>query len=335
MNLGSDLKGHGIQRRLLCVVCAAALVFLAGCGGQLVNLYPVASLDEIPEVQYPWVVLNFDPNVKISSGTNAIEDNSVYLYHIPTRETQAICNDEVYVSDCDLQKKIAIGKTETDVVEMDLETTEYQQLGPARYEGRELVATSIRWDPDGTGYSAVTEDGLLVLWQYETGEFRPLTQIENREKYFDYVWIHDGQDICVPDMQGIALLNVETGERTHWLTLDITCPAYGSPAWPFDRKSFDVSADGRVVVYCCGVEIRALWLDNAGTIEREETLGKSGFENLGFAIAPDGDKIIFAVEDEKSELFSPNFYRLWLYDCEKSIILAEADYNSKGIELYW
>lgn len=338
MNSGSDPKRHRLQRPFLCGLCAVALVLLAGCGGQLVDRYPVASLDEIPEVQEPWVAFNFDPTVKPLKGESTYRDGGIYLYNIATQNTIDFHNNEVRISDCDTQKMLAIGLTETAVVEVDLETGTYQALGPAEYEGKKLVATSVRWIPNGVGYSAVTEDGQLILWKYGTEEFERLTRIEDREEYFDYVWIHDGQSICVPDEQGIAILDAESGELKHWLTLDITYPEYGSPAQPSGRKSFDVSADGRLVVYSCRAEfqeIRAIWLDDSGNVEREELLGRNSFENIGFAIAPNGKNIIIAMDDVKSTLFSPHYYEVWLFDGKQLIKLLETDDNSNGIELYW
>ncbi len=321
------------QKAMRLLWVGLVLSLLTGCtppGGQGAN--------NSPELDCPWVAFNFDPTVEPLKDESTYWDEGVHLYNVATQDVIDFCKDEVRISDCDTQKMLAIGLTETAVVEVDLEAGTYQDLGPAEYEGKKFVSTSIRWVPSGVGYSAVTEDGQLVLWRYETEEFEPLTRIEGREEYFDYVWIHDGQYVCVPDQQGIAILDTESGALRHWLTLDIAYPAYGSPAQPSGRKSFDVSADGRTVVYSCRAEfqeIKAVWLDDGGNVEREELLGRNSFENLGFAIAPNGTDIMIAMDDVKSTLFSPHYYEVWLFDGTQLVKLLETDNNASGIEVYW
>lgn len=331
MNLGSDLKGHGIQRRLLCVVCAAALVLLVGC--EMASGHRAEQA--LPQLAYPQVAFNFDPNVPSGEGENAYWDRSVYLYDIPTKEVEAFCNDDIYINDCDLQRMLALGVTDTDVVEVDLKTGEYRKLGPLQYEGEEVDIYSVQWRPNSEDYSAVTFDGQLLLWRHDAQAFEVLTHIDNGLKptewmYYDHIWFHKGRDVCIPDPQGLSILNVETGETEHWLDLDIDFNG-GS------QKSYDVLDDGSKVVYVSKREIRLIQIGEDGSQDETTLIHSDSMGEKGFAISPDGKGVVFAVCIKKDAIVTPGpqYYEVWLYQDGELIKLFEADTNSKDTRVYW
>lgn len=323
------------KKKVLCgivvVLCILLVVVGVHFGRVMAHKKQLAELG----LREPRVGFNFDPTMKISHGGNAVGIEDIYIYDILSGKTQVFRKEGVRFSDCEFQNEIAIGRTDTSIVEVGLQDGAVRELGPAKYQDEELLANSIRKRPNSRDFSAVTAQGELVLWQEELGQFQKLAEIKCQERYFDCSWIHGGADICFRDEDGIAILNIDSGEQTHWLTLPITDPPYKEQYWWANRKSFEVSDDGTVVVYCQDEALKAVWLDGDGEIEETRTLSDSSMAHWGFAISPSGREIVFTSEETKRALFDPHYYETWLYCEGETIKLFEADYNSKALEVYW
>lgn len=327
--------GWSKKKKVLCCGAIALGILLLAGGIHLTRGY--AHRKQLAELglSATRVGFNFDPTMKVSRGGNAVGIEDIYIYDILSGDTQTFSVEGVRISDCDFQSETAIGRTDTSVVEVSLRDGTFQELGPAKYQNEDLLANSIRKRPNSRDFSAVTAQGELVLWQEKLGQFQKLVEIKCQERYFDYSWIHGGADICVRDEDGIAILNLASGEQTHWLTLPITDPPYKEQYWWANRKSFEVSDDGAVVVYCQDEALQAVWLNADREIKEEHTLGDSLMAHWGFAISSSGSEIVFVSEEIKRALFDPHYYETWIYREGEMIKLLEADYNGKALEVYW
>lgn len=324
------------KKKVLCsTAIALCIILLAAVGSHFLKEKSHRRQLADLALRDPLVGFNFDPAKKISSGRDVLGSEDIYIYDILSGDVQAFRKEGICFGGCDFQRETAIGKSDTSVVEVSLQDGIYRELGPAKYGEAELLPNSIRKRPNSQDFSGVTAQGELVLWREELDQFEKLAEIRNQKRYFDYSWIHGGADICLRDDLGIAILNMESREQEHWLSLPITDPAYEDQAWWADRKSFEVSDDGTVVVYCQDNALKAVWLNDGQEIEEERTLGESVLCHWGFAISPSGDEIVFVSEEIKSTLFDPHYYEAWIYREGQTIKLFETDYNAKALEVYW
>lgn len=272
--------------------------------------------------------LNFNPN---STEANPVGG---WSYDISTEEIRNIENAPLLLGDWNFERGIILGISDGIVVETLIENGTAYELGPAQYNGSNLVPFTLKYRPQSRDYSALTENGTLVLWEQETKSFCKLIQLNWKWSSFAYSWLDDGRTLCIPDDKGIAILNIDTLEEKHWLTIPITY-SDGGALPPSYKKSFEVSGDQRVVVYCENEVMYAANVDSEGVIV-ETTILADHIGKCGFAISSNGQSIVYGVVRTKNALFNPNYCEVWLYHSGEMLKLFESESApNQGIEIYW
>jgi tRNA A-37 threonylcarbamoyl transferase component Bud32/Tol biopolymer transport system component len=117
-----------------------------------------------------------------------------------------------------------------------------------------------RWQalsPDGVRVAAIGPDARIALYSVEPGKPRRIAGLEPGE--LPIRWTPDGRTLYVAGRAGamatISLLDVETGERTTWKTLDPPDPAGILSVGPFF-----ISEDGKSYAYSYRREVGDLFL---------------------------------------------------------------------------
>ena len=279
-------------------------------------------------LENPIVGLNFNPN------STEVNPAGGWSYDISTGEIRNIENAPLLLEDWNFEQGIILGISNGIVVETNMENGTAYELGPAQYNGSKLVSSTLKYRPQSQDYSALTENGILVLWEQDTRSFRKLIQLNWQWASFAYSWLDDGHTLCIPDDRGIAILNIDTLEEEHWLTIPITY-SDGGALPPSYQKSFEVSGDQSVVVYCENEVMYVANVNSEGVIV-ETTILADHIGKCGFAISSDGQSIMYGVVRTKNTLFNPNYYEVWLYHSGEMLKIFESEsVPNQGIEIYW
>jgi len=323
----STRRGGGLQRGLKvsgCILLSILLCVLVAAHFQ------GAPNSEIGNLAYPNIALNFDPEDR------NVDPAGVWVHNIATGKTSTVGANLTYESDCDLQCGRVLGWVDDAVVEVDMESGETAVLCQGYYEGTPLLPFTLQYRPGGSDFSALTEGGELVLWEREQGGFHALGQFDWNGWSFSYSWSGDGNTLFVPDETGIAALDLDTLEQTHWLTLAISYPVPAGNGAPYYRKSFEVAKDKSCVVYRHDAEILFADISKDGTVGEPIVLDPDVGPQCGFAISPDGRSVAFSVTRDKNTLFVAPYYQVWLYDHGDLVNILNSQGAVNGdVRVFW
>lgn len=290
-------------------------------------------LQRVAGLAQPVVALNFDPN------DTELEPEGGWLYNIATGELQNVGRIPKRVCDFDAVRNTLLGIHEGMVAEVDIQDGVPVFMGAAEYKGSELVPHTLQYRPQSRDYSALTKDGVLVLWEQETAAYRELAQFGWYQSAFAYSWLEDGKTICVPDSDGIAVLDTDTLAQRHWLTVNISY-SDGGPLPPSCKRPFAVSPRGNLLVFCGSKKTDKMMIatiEDGGKLGSKKPLTDERDDGqCWFDFSPDGKSVIYGVIKIKNALFNPNYYEIWLYREGEHIKLMEREkITNFGIGLYW
>lgn len=313
----------------LCIILTIILAIAIFAGR-----YPDKSKERyVPELSLSTVALNFDPN------DTELEPEGGWLYNIATGKLQNAGSFPKRVCDFDAVRNTLLGIHEGMVSEVDIQDGVPIFMGAAEYEGSEFVPHTLQYRPKSGDYSALTQDGVLVLWEQETAAYRELARFDWYEYGFAYSWLEDGERVCVPDDDGISILDVETLAQYHWLTVDISY-SDGGALPPACKRPFVVAPNGGFLVFCGGEmpdKIMISSIDEDGQLQSPKPLTDERYDGrCWFDFSPDGESIVYGIVKIKNALFNPNYYEIWLCHEGEHIKLMESKRTTNlGIEVYW
>lgn len=285
------------------------------------------------EITQPIIALNFDPNSSERNPTGG------WIYNIATEELFNLGSIPETVCDFDITRNTLLGIHEDIVTETDIQDGILVSMGPAEYEGSSLVPHTLQYRPQSGDYSALTQSGILVLWDAETESYRELARFHWYKYAFAYSWLEDGKRICIPDSSGIAILDTDTLIQQHWLTIDIPYSNGGSLP-PVCKRPFAVSPKGDFLVFCGNEaydKIMISSIDEQGQLQASEPLTEERYDGqCWFDISPDGKSVVYGVVRIKNALFNPSYYEVWIYHAGgRSKLLESKNSTTSGIGIYW
>lgn len=287
----------------------------------------------ITDLAHPIIALNFDP------GSSEKNPQGGWLYNIATGKLQDAGDIPQKVCDFDAKRNALLGIHEGVVVETDIRDGSSSFKGAAEYGGSGFVPHTLQWLPSGEDYSALTQSGILVLWEAKANSYRELARFSWYKYAFAYSWLEDGKRVCVPDESGIAILDIETLEQCHWLTVDIPF-SDGGPLPPACKRPFVVSPKGDFLVFCGSEEqdkIMICAIDETGILQSPEPLTDELYDGTcWFDFSFDGESFVYGVVKVKNALFNPQFYEVWLYHAgERHKLLESKGLITPGVGVYW
>ncbi len=285
------------QRLIIFAVLAA---FLGGCL-IFVVVVNLAVLWGLPPVAF---------NFPLSKNETRYSDSShIYEYDLATKRVTPHFIDRLEWLDADMAARLVLGRRGDAIVELDLTNDSIRELGPASYQNQPLEF--VRRRPGTEDYCGITEGGKLVLWDQADHDFVLLKTIDWNGFSFSCSWSGDGQKCFIPDEIGIAYIDMDTLEETHWLTL----PAYfpkPSVDYLYYKNAFSVSSDQNTVVYCTEEEkLMLATVSEDGSIIKEVELGEFKGD-CAFTIL-DNDTVIFVCSKIDPFLFMHSEYEIRLY----------------------
>ena len=294
---------------------------------------PKSNVQCVTELTQPIVALSFDPN------SSEINPTGGWLYNIANGELLDLGDTPEVVCDFDSERDTLLGIHEGMVTEAGVQDGSRLSKGAAEYEGSAFVSHTLQYRPQSRDYSALTKSGILVLWEEKTTAYRELARFDWYEYAFAYSWLEDGKRVCIPDQNGIGILDTDTLVQEHWLTVDITY-SDGGPLPPTCKRPFVVSPKGDFVVFCGGTakdKMMISFIDGEGELQSPEPLTDARSDGrCWFDISPDGKSVIYGLAAQKNTLFNPTYYEVWLYHAGERYRLFESkESTNPGIGIYW
>lgn len=306
------------KQRLIIVAVLAA--FLAICLIVVVayNYQAAAPFRDLPPVAF---------NFPLSKNETRYSDSShIYEYGLVTKRVTPHFIEGLEWLDADMAARLVLGRMGETIVELDLTDDSIRELGPASYQDQPLEF--VRRRPGTEDYCGITENGKLVLWDQAGQAFLLLKTMDWNGFSFGCSWSGDGKRLHIPDETGIGIIDIDTLEETHWLTL----PAYypkPSVDHLYYKNAFSVSSDQNTVVYCT-VEKKLMLatVSEGGSIVKEAELGE--FEgDCAFAIL-DNDTVIFICSNIDPFLFMHSEYEIRLYHAGTLRKVKKTDWANSG-----
>ena len=314
------------KRKYLCFILAGVILLAF-----VVMHHRDDSRQVIKTLAYQNIAFNFDPE------NRNVNPSGLWIYNMKTKKLHMVGSELTYESDCDFQDNKVLGWIDSDVVEVDIESGETTILCRGTWDDVALIPFTLKYRPGSLDFSGLTNEGELVLWEREKGEFRSLAWFDWNGWSFSYSWAGDGTMLFVPDKTGIATIDLNTLTQNHWLTLPITYPVPLEHVFsPYYRKSFEVAKDGTCVVYRNGSELRFVEVTENGDVSETVVLDQDVGAQCGFSIAPDSKTIVFTMTRDKKTLFLAYYYEVWLYDKEKLVKILNSYEDINGeVSVFW
>lgn len=305
------------------IIAAAFLVFL------VVAAVAVAAVNwrSAPFKDLPPVAFNFPLSKK---ETRYSDTSHIYEYDLATKKVTPHFIEGLEWLDADMAAGLVLGRMNDAVVELDLSDDSIRELGPDHFQGQPLEF--VRRRPDTEGYCGITENGDLVLWDQVSQEFTLLKTMRWNGYSFGCSWSWDGKQLHIPDETGIGIIDVDTLEETHWLTLSVYYPQINDHG--AYKNAFAVSPDQNSVVYCTAEgKLMLANISGDGRIFDEIELGEFSAD-CAFAIL-DSDTVVFLCQDTRVYFFTHSYYEIKLYRDGTIYKLKETDWaNSLGSGTY-
>lgn len=308
------------------LLLAGIFVVVVLMGAAIAFLVSANTIKRVTGLDNPYVVFNFSPERMKKLG-DADWSQSMYRYDLSGGTVQDVLpHNGIYYSDLDSDTGMLIGREGDRVVETSITEGTKRPLGPGSYNGEPLVDSTIRWRPNSRDYSALTESGVLVLYRQEPGRFEVLADMSNvwNGYCFGGSWVDDGETLSVPDETGIALLDIASKKLEHWVTLPITYSPKSTADFHDNRTAFEVSNERTLIVYCDGDMLKTAAIDSAGKMEESVMLEEHAGYDRSFAIASDGETVIFVIGTIKRTLFTPYYYKIKIRQNGVATTLVEA-----------
>lgn len=311
---------HNKKQRLIIVAVLAA--FLAVCLIVVVahNYHAAAPFRNLPPVAF-----NFPLSKKEQRRSDYSDSSHIYEYNLATKRVTPHYIEGLDWLDADMAARLVLGRMGDAIVELNLTDDSIRELGPASYQDQPLEF--VRRRPGTEDYCGITENGKLVLWNQTGQKFILLKTMDWNGFSFGCSWSWDGQRLHIPDETGIGIIDIDTLEETHWLTLPIYFPTENHRGHGSYKNVFAVSPDQNTVVYCT-TERRLLLvrISGDGRIINEIELGK--FENdCAFSIL-NNNAIIFILTKDRPFLFAHTAYEILLYQDGVSRRLRTTDWSN-------
>lgn len=317
------MTNHKKQRLIIIALLAAFLVVCLIV--VLVYNHAAAPFRDLPPVAF---------NFPLSKQETRYSDSShVYEYDLTTKRVTPHYIEGLDWLDADMAAKLVLGRMGDAIVELDLTDDSIRELGPASYQSQPLEF--VRWRPGTEDYCGITKNGKLVLWRQADQEFVLLKTTDWNGHSFGCSWSWDGKRLHIPDETGIGIIDIDTLEETHWLTLPIYYPEYHDPNYIDYETAFSVSPHQNTVVYCTVEEkLMLAKISGDGHIIDEVELGEFEF-NCAFAIL-DNDTVIFVCSRLDPFLFIHPEYEIRLYHEGTLWKVKKTDWaNSEGTYVFW
>lgn len=317
------------KQRLIIVAVLAA--FLAICL-LIIVVYNHASS---PFRDLPPVAFNFPLSKKEQRRSDYSDSSHIYEYNLTTKKITPHFIEGLEWLDADMAARLVLGRMGDAIVELDLTDDSIRELGPASYQDQPLEF--VRRRPGTEDYCGITENGKLVLWDQAGQAFLLLKTMDWNGFSFGCSWSGDGKRLHIPDETGIGIIDIDTLEETHWLTLPIHYPTENHGGHGSYKNVFAVSPDQNTVVYCA-TERRLLLakISGDGRIINEMELGK--FQNdCAFSIL-DNNTIIFVLTKDRPFLFAHTAYEILLYRNQTFHRIIKTDWSNNicsGTYAFW
>ncbi len=284
------------------IIVMLLLAFLVGCLIVVVVYNQNTVFKDLPPVAF---------NFPLSKKETRYSDSShIYEYNLATKRVTPHFIEWLEWLDADMAEGLVLGRMGDAIVELDLTDDSIRELGPARYQDQPLEF--VRRRPGTEDYCGITENGKLVLWNQAGQEFTLLKTMSWNGFSFGCSWLGDGKRLYIPDETGIGVIDVDTLEETHWLTLPAYYPELNDPGHGSYKNAFAVSPDQSTVVYCTA-EKKLMLAKVSGDGRIDDVIKLCEFKNdCGFDIA-DNNAVIFVRSKHKPFLFSHTAYEISLY----------------------
>lgn len=307
------------------IIGALLLAFIIGCLIVVVRYNHNAVFKDLPPVAF---------NFPLSKKETRYSDSShIYEYNLTTRRVTSHFIDGLEWLDADMAARLVLGRMGDAIVELDLTDDSIRELGPASYQDQPLKF--VRRRPGTEDYCGITKNGNLVLWNQIRQEFVLLKVMSWNGYSFGCSWSWDGKRLHIPDDTGIGIIDMDTMEETHWLTLSVYYPEIND--YGVYKNTFNVSLDQNTVVYCTDeMKLMLAKISGDGRIINEIELGE--FESdCAFAIL-DNNTVVFVCQDTRVYFFTHPYYEIRLYRDGTFYKLKETDWaNSfgRGTYVFW
>lgn len=314
---------HKIRRGLILTCILVAIIVAVYAVGHTLYLHIFYS-----DLEPPIIAMNFNPSgeTELPTGnfTRLVDKlpDKVYTYDIQRNALRPVEISGFKWCDADMATGRVVGCAEDRVVMSNIGADTLEDLGPMEYD-----MTYIKLRPGTRDYSGLTGNRHLIMWSQSLKDFIDLGDYSEYNASFGYSWREDGQALYVPDEDGIAILDITTLERQHWLTLPIQYGRFPSRATNLGarcRKAFEVSQNGTSVVYCANETLILVELGPNADVLNETVLSK--FDNACcFTLSPDGKSVAYAVLKHDYFLFKHCNREVWVYHNGKTKKLFEQD----------
>lgn len=275
-------------------------------------------------------------NFPLSKNEPRHSDSShIYEYNLATKKVMPHFIEGLEWLDADMAARLVLGRMGDAIVKLDLMDNSVQDLGPDHYQGQPLEFVRIR--PGTEDYCGITESGKLVLWDRASQEFVLLKTMSWNGYSFGCSWSGDGKRIYIPDETGIGLIDVDTIEETHWLTLPVYYPELNDPGRGAYKNAFIVSPDQSTVVYCTSEKKLFLAeVNENGSIGNIVELCEFS-SDCGFEIAKN-NAVVFVCSKYEPFLFSHTVYEISLFQDGTFHRLKTTDWSNdiySGTYVFW
>lgn len=303
------------------VIAALLVAFLAIC---LIVVLAYSQMTA-PFRGLPPVAFNFP----LSKKEPRYSDSShFYEFNLATKKVTPHFIEGLEWLDADMAARLVLGRMGDAIVELDLTDNSIRKLGPDHYQDQPLEF--VRKRPGTEDYCGITESGRLVLWNQASQGFILLKNMSWNGYSFGCSWSGDGKRLHVPDETGIGIIDVDTREETHWLTLPVCYPQINE--YSIYKNAFAVSPNQNTVVYCTAeMKLMLAKIDGDGCVIDEVELGE--FESdCAFAILDDYT-VFFVCEYIRVYFFTHPYYEIKLYHDGSFYKIKETDWANGAREV--
>lgn len=314
---------HNKKQRL--IIVALLLTVLVGALIVVVRYNQNAPFRDLPPVAF---------NFPLSKKETRYSDSShIYEYNLTTKRVTPHFIEGLEWLDADMAARLVLGRMGDAIVELDLTDDSIRELGPAYYQEQPLEF--VRRRPGTEDYCGITEEGNLVLWDRTSQEFVLLKTMNWNGYSFGCSWSWDGKRLHIPDETGIGIIDMDTMEETHWLTLPVYYPKINE--YSDYKNAFSVSPDQNTVVYCTAeMKLMLAKISGDGRVIDEIELGEFEYD-CGFAILDD-HTVVFACKYIRVYFFTHSYYEIRLYRDGTFYKLKETDWANNvcsGTYVFW
>lgn len=317
-----------MKRKMLVSAVGFICLFLFVVGG----LGALFSKDNSEAHDLPPVAFNF-PLAK--EETRYSDLSHIYEYSLVTKKVTPHFVEGLEWLDTDMSAKLVLGRMGDVIVELNLTDDSIQELGPARYQDQPLEF--VRRRPGAKDYCGITRSGKMVLWDWAGQKFTLLKTMSWNAFSFGCSWSGDGKRLHIPDGTGIGIIDMDTMEETHWLTIPVYYPELNNPGHGSYKNAFAVSPDQSTVVYCTE-EKKMLLVKVNGSNSIDNVVELCEFnDDCGFDIA-ENNAVVFVCSKYEPFLFSHTAYEISLYQDGAFHRLKTTDWANNiysGTYVFW